>query len=187
MMQTYSDKDIFLLLGDADTKVAQAALVEVYRRYSARIYSYCRKIMGDNHIAEDMLQETFLNLLEAARKKNDVVNIFGYLLIIARNKCLNYKRDNTITFDQLEELHLPVTENAFESKELHDLVTMSLDLLPEHYREAFVLREYNGLSYSEVGEATGQPVQVVKVRIRRAKEKLRTILAPYFSEMNHQA
>ena len=88
MMQTYNDKDIFLLLGDSDTKVAQAALVEVYRRYSARIYSYCRKIMGDNHIAEDMLQETFLNLLEAARKKYNVANIFGYLLIIARNKSI---------------------------------------------------------------------------------------------------
>lgn len=186
-MQNYTDKDIFLLLGDSETKVAQAALAEVYRRYSARIYSYCRKIIGDNHIAEDMLQDTFLTLLETARKRYQIGNIFGYLLIIARNRCLNYKRDNTITYDQLEDLHLLVNENVIESKEIVDLVTMSLDLLPEHYREAFVLREYNGLSYSEVGEATGQSVEVVKVRIHRAKEKLRKVLAPYFSEMNHQA
>lgn len=98
--------------------------------------------------------------------------------MIARNRCLNYKRDNTITYDQLEDLHLLVNENVIESKEIVDLVTMSLDLLPEHYREAFVLREYNGLSYSEVGEATGQSVEVVKVRIHRAKEKVRKVLAP---------
>jgi len=186
-MQTYSDKDIFSLLGDGETKVAQAALVEMYRRYSSRIYSYCRKIVGDDHIAEDMLQETFMKLLEASRKKSNIENIFGYLLIIARNHCLNYKRDNTVMFDELQDMHLTTSENTFETKELVHLITMSLELLPEHYREAFVLREYNGLSYAEVGETVGQPVNVVKVRIHRAKEKLRQILAPYFSEMNHQA
>ncbi|RPI65678.1 MAG: hypothetical protein EHM43_12450, partial [Ignavibacteriae bacterium] len=48
------DLELFRALA-GDEPVAQAALTRLYRRYSQRIYTYCRKITSDNHVAEDLL------------------------------------------------------------------------------------------------------------------------------------
>jgi RNA polymerase sigma-70 factor (ECF subfamily) len=79
---------------------------------------------------------------------------------------------------------LTVRDVPYEQQELLQLIQASLELLPEDYREAFVLREYNGLTYQEISEVIGQSIDVVKVRIFRAKKKLRDILAPYLKDLN---
>ena len=61
---------------------------------------------------------------------------------------------------------------------------MSLDLLPDNYREMFVLREYDGLSYQEISDVTDIPVATIKVRLYRAKKKMRKILAPYLADLS---
>ena len=63
----------------------------------------------------------------------------------------------------------------------------ALELLPTSHREAFVLREYDGLSYQEISEVTGQSLASVKIHIFRAKEKLRKILAPYLEENTEES
>lgn len=63
-----------------------------------------------------------------------------------------------------------------------ELITTALELLPEDYREAFVLREYDGLPYNEIAELTGASLATAKIRVFRAKEKLRKILEPYLRD-----
>jgi RNA polymerase sigma-70 factor (ECF subfamily) len=69
-----------------------------------------------------------------------------------------------------------------EEQELTKLVAMSLDLLPEEYREALTLQIYGGLSYQEIGESMGVPVTTIRNWIVRAKQKMQEILAPYYEE-----
>ena len=64
-----------------------------------------------------------------------------------------------------------------------EILGRALDLLPDDYREVFVLREYNGLSYIEIAEAVGVSLDTIKIRIFRAKKRLREILAPSLGEM----
>lgn len=57
--------------------------------------------------------------------------------------------------------------------------------MPEEYREYFVLREYDGFTYNEIAEIMNTNVDTVKVKIFRAKKKMREILAPYLKELTN--
>lgn len=166
---------------------AQQALTILYRRYSQRIYTYCRKITGDIHTAEDLLQETFVKLFEAGRQGRQIDNFPAYLMTIARNLCLSHRARARRQYVPVEDFHLTVRDVPYEQKELLQLIQTALELLPEDYREAFVLREYNGLTYNEIADIIGESLDVVKVRIFRAKKRLRDILAPYLEDLNHRA
>ncbi len=181
-----TDLELFGRLADDDI-AAQAALTVLYRRYSQRIYTYCRKITGDNEVAQDLLQESFVKLFDAGKQSRVVENFPAYLMTISRNLCFSHLSRNKRQFVPVEDFHLAVRDVPYEHKELLELIQTSLDLLPEDYREAFVLREYNGLSYNEIAAIIGQSLDVVKVRIFRAKKKLREILAPYLDDLNHKA
>lgn len=180
-----SDSELYSCLGSGDSGSAQYALAEFYRRYSQRIYGYCRRIVGDNHAAEDLLQDAFMRLYESAKSNREIGHVSGYLFMIARNQCLNYRRKNNIKHTPIEDFHLSSHDSPYEDRELLNLITASLELLPDSYREAFVLREYNGMSYVEIQDIIGESMEVVKIRIFRAKQRLRAILAPYLSEYTH--
>jgi RNA polymerase sigma-70 factor, ECF subfamily len=180
------DLELFRALA-GDEPVAQAALTRLYRRYSQRIYTYCRKITSDNHVAEDLLQETFVKLYDSGRQARPVENVPAYLMTIARNLCLSHRARSHRQFVPVEDFHLTTRDVPYEQKELLDLIQASLELLPDDYREAFVLREYNGLTYSEIADVIGQSIDVVKVRIFRAKKRLREILAPYLEDLKKKA
>ncbi len=64
------------------------------------------------------------------------------------------------------------------------LIRAAIKTLPEDYAEVFILREYDGLSYAEIAEVTGESLANVKVRIYRAKQKIRETLAPYLADLS---
>ncbi len=174
----YSDNRLFALLrGDQGTR--DKAFAELYARHSSRVWLYCLKIMGDRQSAEDMFQGTFLRFLQSVNAEREMTNLPGFLLRIARNLCLNAKQKMRPIAAPLEELELSVEENPVEARELERLVATALDLLPEEYREAFVLQAYNGMSYKEIADMIDRPVSTVRNRVVRAKKKMREILAPY--------
>ncbi|GMV52354.1 MAG: RNA polymerase sigma factor [Chlorobi bacterium] len=181
-----SDLHLFANLAKGEG-IAQQALAELYRRYSQRIYTYCRKITGNNEVARDILQETFVKLFNKGKQAAVIENFPAYLMTIARNLCLTYKSRISREYVQFEDFHLSVRDVPYEQKELLQLIQTALDLLPDEYREAFVLREYNGLSYNEIAEVVGVSLETVKVRIFRAKQKLRDILAPYLEDLHKKA
>lgn len=180
------DLELYARLSHEDA-TAQAALSILYRRYSQRIYTYCRKIIGESTTAEDLLQETFVKLLESGRQQRAIENFPAYLMTIARNLCLSHRARSKRQFVEVEDFHLASRDVPYEQRELLQLIQASLELLPEDYREAFVLREYNGLSYNEIADVIGESLDVVKVRIFRAKKKLRDILAPYLADLHSKA
>ena len=178
-----SDIELYAALKNGKT-VSEPAFAELYARYSPRIFAYCRRILGNRESAQDAFQETFIRFYNSAQQNREMTNVPAYLLRIARNICLNMQRNNHRTTN-LEDYHLPFTEEySHEKKELLSLVNNALELLPEDYRESFVLREYDGLSYQEIADLTQTSLATVKIRIFRAKQKIREILAPYLSDLS---
>jgi RNA polymerase sigma-70 factor (ECF subfamily) len=182
---SYSDEELFSLLRSPDRRQAEAAFRELYARYAQRVYGYCARILGSRYDAQDVFQETFIRFWQSAQQERTMTNVPAFLLRIARNLCLNFKRDNrpAVAFD--EELHgssnSPVAQ--VEQEELHTLLQQAILKLAPDYREALVLREQLGLSYAEIAAITGASEAAVKVRVFRAKEKLRQLLAPYIEEL----
>ena len=106
-------------------------------------------------------------------------------MTISRNLCLNEKKRasaQNLSFD--EELYNPGVSRQAERNEMLDLIQTALDLLPHDMREAFVLREYQGLSYKEMTEVLDIKLETAKVRVFRARQRIKEILTPYMKEMN---
>ncbi len=158
------------------------AFCELYDRHAPRVYQYCAQILGNRELAQDYVQEAFLRLLQSADGERRMTNVPAFVLRIARNLCLNAKKALRWQHDELVEEHLPPVEQTVEARELEGLVQMALDLLSEDYREALILQTYGGLSYKEIAELMEIPLHTVRNRVVRAKQKLRSILLPYFAD-----
>ncbi len=175
----HSDEDLFALLAEG----RKDAFTELYARYRGRIYAYILRMIGDRDRADDIFQDTFSRIYRSALgSQQEVKRVSSYIFTTARNRCLNAIRDRKPTTD-VEDYHQVVFQPSYENAELAELIKTSLELLPEHYREAFILREYDGLSYAEIAEVTEQTLASVKIHIFRAKKKLREILTPYLAEL----
>jgi RNA polymerase sigma-70 factor (ECF subfamily) len=157
------------------------AFVELYTRYRGRIYAYAFRMVGEREKANDIFQETFTRIFQRRDPERTVLNVSAYIFTSARNICLNAMRDSKPT-TAVEDFHQVVYQPSHENAELVKLVKTALELLPPDHREAFVLREYDGLSYQEIADITGRSLATIKIHIYRAKEKLRKILAPYLEE-----
>lgn len=178
------------------SRLREDAFAELYRRHKADIYTYCLRMMGrDEERAKDLFQEVFIRAYERAAQFRSEVNsdgtegnVRGWLYTIARNLCLNALRTRR-PVDSIE-LH-PTLANQDRSlapeydEEQHFLrerIESAVAALPVEFREAFVLREFDGFSYAHIARMTGTSLSVTKVRIWRAKERLRTLLQPYLAE-----
>lgn len=160
----------------------EQAFTEIYRRYSHRVYVYCRKILFHTQDAEDAFQETFLRFLRGCESAEAVTNLPAYLLTIARNQCMNILLSRTSHAVFEESFHHAIPDHSVESNEINQLLTMALELLPHHWREAVVMQLYSNMSYNEIAQALDVPVTTVRNWVCRGKQQLRTILQPYFAE-----
>ncbi|MBI5324339.1 MAG: RNA polymerase sigma factor [Ignavibacteriae bacterium] len=180
---TYTDEKLVFLLRSDSKEESEIAFTEVYNRYSSRVHAYCLRVLNDYEQAEDIFQEVFIRFFQKIKSNYPETNVSGYLIKIARNLCLNYKRDkvNTINIQENDIYFEP--GKSFENSELLDLITTALELLDFDYKEAFVMREYDGLSYNEIAEVTNTTVTNAKSRVFRAKQKIKEILQPYLKDM----
>jgi len=178
----YSDTELYKMLCE-DKYIAEQAFTEIFNRYSSRIYAYCRRFLGDREEALDAFQETFIRFHQSASKDREMTNLPGFLLTIARNLCMNIKRKERNDISYEDYMAGNDDENKTDKNEMLDLIKKALNQLPDDYREVFILREYEGLSYQEIANMTNTNITNVKVRIHRAKQKIRDILQPYMSEL----
>lgn len=179
---SYTDEELCGKI-HAGGRVAEESFTELYNRYSSRIHAYCYRILSDRESAEDIFQETFVRLFQKAQSGDAITNAPGLLITIARNLCLNHKRGRkeTVPIEDVEPF-FGASPN-YESKELLDMITRSLDLLDPEFREAFVLREYGGYSFGDIAELTGTTTANAKSRAFRAKQKIKEILLPYLKDI----
>jgi RNA polymerase sigma-70 factor (ECF subfamily) len=185
--QNLEDEELYKLLC-RDDEAAEKAFTEIYARYSPRVFAYCRRFLGDFEAARDIFQDTFLRFLNSAKNDKehpkDIHNILSYLVLIARNICINHKRSERVSYSFDENIDVNLSDNHQNNDEMLNLIKIGLDLIPADYRELFVLREYEGFSYEQISNVTGIPKQNVKVRIHRARQKLREVLAPYIEDLH---
>lgn len=181
--EKYSDSELFKMLSNGD-KEGEFAFLEIYRRYSNRIFAYCKRFLGDREDAMDVFQETFVKFYQTAKEDREMTNLPAFLLRIARNLCLNVLRQRKSTSEIEDYMSSINIEKENDENELLRLIKEAIMKLPEDYREIFILREYQGMSYNEIANHLNISLPLVKVRLFRAKEKLREILAPYISELS---
>jgi len=178
----YSDEEILALL-QSDTELAVELL---FRRYYAYVCRNVIRIVKQPGIAEDIAQDVFF---EIWRRKDavQITAVRAYLRRAARNKALNYIRDQKIQFeeeDDTSQLQSPNVgvQRQLEAEELQALIDQTIDELPERCRLVFVLSRYENLTYQEIADQLGISIKTVENQISKALKYLRTQLYPYLED-----
>lgn len=174
--EEFDDAELFSLLKNQDSNSEKAFSV-LYDRHSQRLFAYCKRFLNNKEAAQDVFQDAFVKFYNSAKKERIMTNVPAFLLRIARNLCLNYKRTE-IYHVAFEDYMTDISsyDSNENSNDLISLVKIAIEQLPEEYKEPFILREYEGLGYAEIAEITGETLSNIKVRIHRAKLKIKYIV-----------
>lgn len=166
------------------------------KRFAPMIYNQALRLMRDSDEAEGILQQTFI---KACTKIGDFQGRSGlgtWLYRIATNEALMKLRRRQAPMASIEEMgeaiqpsDLPQNLNEWPidpaddmlNAELRDQLDAALSALSETLRVVFVLREIQGLSTADTAEALGLSQSAVKVRLHRARLRLRELLADYLA------
>ncbi len=156
------------------------AFESLYGELAPQLQGYLRALVRDGARAEDLLQETFLQVHRARHTYMPPRPVKPWIYAIARNVFLMHRRaagrrgrHEAVANDELPELPIPA---EMESLADRDAVRRALARLPEDRREALVLHHLWGLSFREVGAVQGISEAAAKLRAHRGMVALRELL-----------
>ena len=157
----------------------QNAFRILYDLYSPRIYSRLLKLVKSEDLAEDLLQQTFINLWNHRHTLDTQKSLRGYLFTIAGNLTLNTwrkaRRDKAL-MEKLQaaatELHSQ-TEEWLQKKENAIQIRRAIDALPPQRKKIFKLCKLEEKSYAEVGKMLGISVSTINDHIVKAVRSIK--------------
>lgn len=181
------------------------AFMKLIEPHERRLYNLALRITGSREDAEDVLQDTLLSALEHLPTFRGDAAFGTWLYRIAMHnafRVLRQRKGNIVsfkdlTFERTEEDDEPIPHPEFiaewrdpaevvEQKELRRILEEAVEKLPKTYKAVFLLRDVEGLSTKEVAEILGISEGNVKVRLLRARLRLREILSQYFGDPKKQ-
>ncbi|HEX6662699.1 MAG TPA: sigma-70 family RNA polymerase sigma factor [Gaiellaceae bacterium] len=174
-----SDEAVVALVARSD----QSALAELYDRFGRVAYGVALRILRDEKLAEDAVQEGFLTAWRNAdRFMPERAKASTWLLTFVRRRAVDLvRREDRRRADSLPaDAELPSTDSAEDDAWLRferERVQAALKQLPDQQREALELAYYGGFSQSELAERLGQPVGTIKSRMFAGLSRLRELLA----------
>jgi RNA polymerase sigma-70 factor (ECF subfamily) len=173
-------------------------------RYEKPLFNVVYQWIGDYDEAADLTQEAFVSAYKARDTFRGDSKVYTWLYRIAHNHCKNRfkQRDRQrqvegasldagitsdgATFDGTISETRDVADWRFspaqllEQKELRAQIDRAVESLASEYRVVLVLRELEGMSYTEIAEVTGLTMEAVKTRLNRARAMVRQKVEPYY-------
>jgi RNA polymerase sigma-70 factor (ECF subfamily) len=172
----------------------RAAFEALYKKYQGPIFALVHRMVGSED-AYDITQEVFLRALKSLGTFRGDASFRTWIYTIARNVCYNHCRDlkrkytyeealgtdldgDDETMDDLPDPHLSV-EKITETKELQKVAREVLSHLSPEQRLLITLRDFEGMSYEEIGKITELSLVNVKSKIHRARMAFKKAFQPY--------
>jgi RNA polymerase sigma factor (sigma-70 family) len=162
------------------------AFEELYARYSERIYSFIVSKVHDHGRAEDIAQEVFMSALRRLRASDQTIAFKPWIYEIAKNACIDEFRrgsrarevplesDGDFVVDRQKSSvsRVPTPAAAVESKQRLDDLRGAFGGLSSTHHQLLVMREFEGMSYDEIGERLDMTRQMVESSLFRARRRL---------------
>ncbi|GIP38489.1 RNA polymerase sigma factor [Paenibacillus sp. J31TS4] len=167
----------------------EAAMDALIHRHHQPLLGYLYRMTGSRPLAEDLAQDAFLAVFRQASAGFVPERFKPWLYKIALNRCRDHWKKAATQRETAQADSAALEER--EAGGLMDLthrqverqwMTEALEQLPESYRTVVVLRFYQDLSYAEIAEAAGLPLNTIKTRLLRGLRQLQTILEDSMSE-----
>jgi RNA polymerase sigma-70 factor (ECF subfamily) len=166
-----------------------AALAKFFDVYFDRVYGYVRRLVGEEHLAEDLTQDVFVHLHRSLPGFDAARELRPWVFTIATNKVRDFWRsrrhrdaqreqsvEREAAADHLSERAELRPENSLSQDELDAQVREAVDRLPDGMRTTVLLRIYEGLSFEAIGRILERNEVAVRKRYSRALELLRESL-----------
>lgn len=163
---------------------------QIMKSYLPRLYSFVNIYIVDKEVTEEIMQDTFMALWNQRRDLDDETCLITYLMVVSRNKCLNYLKKlqlETIPIDSLSESSLYQRSNIYvleddsleklAMKELTHAINVSLTKLSPRTREIFILSRFSGLKNKEIADQLGLTTKGIEYHIGNALKQLRNDLS----------
>jgi RNA polymerase sigma-70 factor (ECF subfamily) len=174
---------------DQDIELVQAiaggdhlAFKRLLERYQGRLFNFLYRYLRDRHAAEDVTQEVFLKIYQAAPRFQPRGRVRTWVFTIAYNLAMNeLKRRRRrgvlgLLSGEIREDAAAESSDPIGRLDLEEMVTKALALLPDNQRAALLLRVRDELSYREIGEILGVSRASVESLLFRARDRLRRLL-----------
>jgi RNA polymerase sigma-70 factor, ECF subfamily len=152
-------------------------------RYQNPVFNFIYRYLGDRYAAEDISQEVFLRLYQAAPDFNMRGKLSTWLFRVAYNLSMNEIKWRKRHRNLRESLHSSAQVSADQPapdmmavRELETIVTAALEQLPENQKAAMLLRVHEELSYAEISEVLSVSISSTESLIFRARTRLRQLL-----------
>ncbi len=168
-----------ILTGDA------IAFEHLVRKYQKRVHTLAWRKIGDFHIAEDITQETFLQVYQKLETLEDPARFSSWLYVITGRLCIAWLRKNQRHTEPLEDTDISEVETEAYSRYVateraktfdearRDLVEKLLARLKEGNRTVITLHYLEGMTYAEISNFLGVSENTIKSRLRRARQQLK--------------
>jgi len=176
----------------------EAAFEDLVRTYSPRLLAVARRIVGNDEDARDVLQSAFLSAFRSLERFHGDARLSTWLHRIVVNTALMKLRTRRRRPEESIEPLLPgfladghyaerfaqwaePVDEALARAETQAVIRKRIDELPESYRTVLLLRDIEGLDTEETARLLETTPNAVKIRLHRARQALRTLLAPQFA------
>ena len=173
-----SDEKLILRFQEGDIN----AYNELVKRYKDRLLNFVFRYFNNIEQAEDVVQDTLIKLYTHANYYKNVAKFSTWIFTIAKNNALTElrknkrKRTDSLYTDDGRFLDIGSKEESLESKVQNELaidqLNKFLDEIPENFRIAVVLRDFQELSYEEISKILEIPIGTIKSRINRGRIQL---------------
>ena len=155
-------------------------------RYAPMIFHLIRSYVKEGAVVQDLAQEVFIKAYDRLSDFGFQSKFSSWIYRIAVNHCKDYLKNvrrRNINLSSMDAKSIdavledqPSQLNELVDSELNDKLKAAIDLLPEVYRNALLLKYMHNMTYKAMAEELGDTVESLKVRVHRARNELKTIM-----------
>ena len=162
---------------------------DIYDQYYARVRKFILTLVKDEWVADDLIQETFLKIQQNIENLKDPSKLSPWIFRIAYNLCQDHfrqlkrlRKEERIDQEEMEDFKEalvqkgPDIQKELEQRQMGECVQNQINLLPETPRTVLILFDIMEFSHQEIADILGITVKNAKVRLHRARNKLKDIL-----------
>lgn len=167
----------------ASSRKAQLDFEQMVREYQPYVHRLVHRLLGWSGDVEDVVQDVFVTVLEKLETFRGQSSLKTWLTTITINRCRRHQRRQWLRmkwFHQAQTKSIDEYENApesaMENREQSELLRQALQRLPQGLREVLILRYLQQQSIQEVSEILKLSINIVNVRLHRARKRLGEIL-----------
>lgn len=172
------------------TKGSFPAFEKLYNLYSGKLYNFMMRISsGNQYMAEEVVQQTFIRLWETREKVNPDENFISYLCTIARNMAMNMYQHQTVEYVYTEYMLKNNSDHDYQTEEdtdlrfLNDYIDSLANQLPPSRKKIFLLSKRQGYTNKEIAAMLGVSESTVATQLSLAVKFMREQFIKHYDKL----